>query len=213
MEKTKCDMVLMQEYKLTAEMCFVIRLIFNVIDAANSNDSKELIESKAMYNKYFKEEYNVDSFRKTIASLIERKILLKVEIPESLQFVDAEKFEFTQNFLKKFRRFTLEMGRELWDVYPKVGYINEKEVPLTALKTFNSEEELYTYYAKTIGHDESKHREIIKLIKWSKENPNSFVNMNIESFVKGKIWDAIKEFADSGGIGFATKENDFSIWV
>lgn len=205
-------MALMQEYNMSAEMLFVLKLIFNVYDAVNSNDNNEIQESRARFKRYFLENYNVDDIRNTLKELMKRKILKTVNIPDDypLKSLDAEKFGFNENFQKSYRRFTYEMGRELWDAYPKLGYINDKEVPLTSLKTFNSEEELFTFYVKSIKHDENKHLEILKLIEWSKTFPNSFINMNIESFVKGRVWDAIEEFKESGNIGFESSIKDFA---
>lgn len=213
MTELKKDMALMEEYKLTAEMLFVLKLLFEVHDAIETSDSSSLYESKTRFNSFFHEKFNTINQLDTIHALEERNILVKTEIPKSITFVDAEKLTFNKNFLKRFRRFSFEMGSELWDVYPKLGYVNDKEIPLTSLKTFNSCDELYSYYAKSIKYDEEKHRNILRLIEWAKDTGNSFVNMNIEAFVKGRVWEAISEFQDSGDTSYETKINEYSQWV
>lgn len=213
MTEIKKDIAIMEDYNLNAEMLFVLKLIFEIHDSLEGNDGNHLNESRENYSKFFHESMNVASQKAILKSLMERGVLKTVEIPDSIKFVEAEKLSFNKVFLKKFRRFSLDMGQELWDAYPKLGYVNEKEIPLTSLKTFNSEDELFSCYAKMINYDEEKHRKILKLIEWAKETKMSFINMNIESFVKGRVWEAIEEFNSSGDMSYSDKLNEYARWV
>ena len=96
--------------------------------------------------------------------------------------MDLNEIPFNQNFLKDYYRSSFEMGTELFDVYPQFGNINGKIVSLRGIASkFNSLEDAYRVYAKTIHYKDNIHKEIIELVKWAKEN--EILNQSFASFI------------------------------
>lgn len=217
-------LMLMENKRLSAELLFIFDLIFDVVspsmlpDSGNETitaDSKERKLAVERFRRYFRGKLNVIPLKEALESLMERGILIKREVKED---IDAEKFnpeklEINKLFLNGYRKYTFELGIEMRDAYPNIGKIDNQEIPLKSIKKFSCEAELFTTYAKMIRHDVEKHNHIISLIKWSVENQTAFTNMNIESFVLGRIWESIEEFKNGGGIGYSSISEEMTQYV
>ena len=95
------------------------------------------------------------------------------------------------------------MGKELFDVYPQFGNIGGCMVPLRSVaKKFDSLEDCYFKYGKTIKWKDELHIKIIDLVKWGKDN--NIINQSLASFVVNQAWidlEALKN-GDSGNINY-----------
>ena len=74
------------------------------------------------------------------------------------------------------------MGKELFDAYPSFININGKYAPLKDIsKRFSSLDEFFFFYSTQIGHNIEKHKEVMEILKWAKDNGH--LNFGILSFV------------------------------
>ena len=74
------------------------------------------------------------------------------------------------------------MGQELMDEYPTYIYISGQKAPLKDVsKRFCSLDDFFFFYSTQIGHNPEKHKEILDLVRWGKENNQ--ISFNILSFV------------------------------
>lgn len=126
-------------------------------------------------------------------------ILSDYKIPTAGQSIDLCKVPFSKNFLKDYYRSSFELGKELFEVYPKFGNINGSIVSLrTVASKFNSLEDAFRRYGKEIHYKDNIHKEIIDLVKWA--NDNDVLNMGFAAFIINQSWIDLKELRD-GNIG------------
>jgi hypothetical protein len=136
-------------------------------------------------------------FRDLLISLQNKGIILKsYKIPEEGSTLNLEEIEMNKNFVKNFYKSSFELGKELFEEYPMFGEINGSIVPLRGVaKKFNSLEDFYRFYGKSIKWNIEKHNHIIELVRWAKDN-TTFLNCSISSFCINQLWnelEALKE--------------------
>lgn len=193
METLENQLLLMERYNLTAEEVLVIDLLFR---ASIEEGNKELLV------KYFTTPIPRSELRELLTSLQEKGIIVKsYKIPAKGQKFDPEAIEFNKNFLHNYRKFSGELGAEFFNEYPSIAIIGGTEAPLkNYAKKFNSEEEFYYQYGKSIGWKQDKHDEILELVRWAKENNCKLLNMNIADFTISKMWNSIAELKNGDGM-------------
>ena len=87
------------------------------------------------------------------------------------------------------------MGKELFEVYPQFGIIGTSTVPLrTVAKKFDSLEEAYFRYGKSIRWNLEMHNRIIELVKWA--NENNILNTTLANFVIDHKWEELQALKD-----------------
>lgn len=184
----KTKLQIMEEYSLTAEEQLVADLLF--LASAEEN------QKEFLYN-FYNNKLNTIALRNCIESLQEKGVILKsYKIPPEGSSFDPENIEFNRNYLNKYRKYSGILGQEFFNEYPH--FINIKGITYNLTnyaKKFNSEEDFYYSYGKSIGWNLEKHRFVLDLIRWGKENTN-FINTNIADFVISKGWDRLQELKD-----------------
>lgn len=79
------------------------------------------------------------------------------------------------------------MGKELFEAYPQFGSINGSVIPLRGVsKKFDSLEQAYFKYGKSINFNPEKHKYIIELVEWAKDN--NILNCSLASFIVNNGW-------------------------
>ena len=129
-----------------------------------------------------------ERLRELFNSLKNKGIILKSYNAESYVPNDIQ---FNKNFIKSWYKQSGEMGQELFNEYPPFLNINGKLMSLRNIaKKFYSLDEFYFYYSATIGHNPEKHKEIMELLKWGKENDQ--IRIGLLEFVASHKWDELK---------------------
>lgn len=127
------------------------------------------------------------NLRELIATLQEKEIILKYKIPKQGQTFDPFTIPINKNFIKNLYKCSFELGKELFEVYPQFGNINGSLVGIRSIsKKFDSLEEAYFRYGKSIGWSVERHNHIIDLINWSKEH--NIINYTLASFIVDQRW-------------------------
>lgn len=142
--------------------------------------------------------------REVLISLQDKGVILKsFKIPEEGKAFDPYAIQFNKSFIKNLYKCSFELGKELFETYPQMTMINGSIVPLRGVsKHFNSLEDCYFRYGKSIGWNEERHNHIMELIDWSKEH--DLIKQSLSSFVINQAWldlEAIKN-GDTGNINF-----------
>lgn len=192
----KLDTILniMTKYKLTAEELLLIYLTF-IAQTENGNPEEHRVYFRRWYEGGGKER-----LRSLFDSLKSKGIIKKNYNPDSY---DPDEIEFNQNFIKQYFKLTGELGQELMDAYPTTLYINGKTVSLKNIsKKFRDLPEFYFWYASTIGHSISKHREVIDILEWAKIN--DLIHIPIVEFVASCKWNEFREMRSKGVQGQAS---------
>lgn len=182
------DLAIIEKYRLTPTELFIINLIFL---------TQEGYEEPYL-SRFLRIPENKELFRPTLVELQSKGIILKsYKIPEKGQKFDPLEILLNQNFFKTYWKASFELGKELFDKYPMFTNINGVTVSLRSFaKKFNSLEDMYRFYGKTIGWNAEKHREIIELIEWEQNNNIGFLRMSLSSFIIENKWNELKALKD-----------------
>lgn len=182
------DLAIIEKYRLTPTELFIINLIFLTQEGYE----------ESYLSRFLKIPENKELFRPTLVELQSKGIILKsYKIPEKGQKFDPLEIPFNQNFFKTYWKASFELGKELFDKYPMFTNINGVTVSLRSFaKKFNSLEDMYRFYGKTIGWNAEKHREIIELIEWEQNNNIGFLRMSLSSFIIENKWNELKALRD-----------------
>lgn len=198
MKQTRIDeeLILLNKYKLTPNEFYLIRTLI-------------------LYNDY--PQYLFDylqictisniNVRELLISLQNKEIINKTyHIPEKGKPFIAEEIQFNKLFLKNYVKTSFELGQELFNVYPQFTEINGCIVPLRSVsKKFDSMEDFFKFYAKSIRYNVNMHNKIIELTKWAAENTN-IINTTLCNYVIDQRWNDIEALknGDQGNINFDT---------
>jgi hypothetical protein len=156
----------MDEYKINPNELMCIKVILLAQD-----EDYEYLQSFAQ----------ICSLRPLLTDLQSKGIILKsYKLPkEGASFV-PEDVQFNQNFLKKYYRSAFEMGEELFYTYPQSAVVQGTVYNLRSVsKHFDSLEQAFLKYAKSIKNNPEIHQQIIDDIKWGIENQyNGFTTLD-----------------------------------
>lgn len=185
---------LMEKYNLTAEEVMFIDLLFS---ASIEEGHPEFLYRYSVLPPSIR-----SNFINLLQSLKDKGIIVKsFKIPEEGTIFDPEKVEFNKNFLRNYRKYSGELGKEFLINYPSTCIINGYEVGLKNIaKKFNSVEDFFYAYGKAIGWKESEHNRVINLLRWAKDNQCRLLNMNIADFVISRMWNSIEELKNGEGV-------------
>jgi hypothetical protein len=93
------------------------------------------------------------------------------KIPEVGSAFNPLDVPINKNFIKDFYKCSFDIGKELFETYPQFGYIQGNPVGIRSVsKKFDSLEDFYRFYGKSIKWNPAKHQEILELVEWAKEN-------------------------------------------
>lgn len=186
------ECAILTKYNLNPNELFIIKCLIFV----KEGDSKYLRSFLQL-----PEETRGD-FRSILSSLQKKHIILNsFKIPAKGETLDISIIPFNKNFLKDYYRGSFEMGVELFEAYPQFGNINGKIIALRGVASkFNSLEDAYRVYAKTIHYKEDIHKEIINLVKWAKEN--EILNQSLASFIINQGWIDLKAIKDGNVVNY-----------
>jgi hypothetical protein len=181
------ELILMRDYKLNPTELFVIKVILLAQDGDYT------------YLQQFNEIFN-GQLRLVLESIQSKGIIIKAyKIPKEGTLFIPEDVQFNQNFLKKFYRSAFEMGEELFYTYPQSCTVQGQVFNLrTVSKHFDSLEQAFQKYAKSIKNNPEIHQEIINNIKWGIENGYNFTTL--DRFIIDRGGEALKAFKEGDSI-------------
>lgn len=133
-----------------------------------------------------------NGIRESLISLQNKEIITKAyKIPEKGQKFIPEDVTINKNFVKNFYRCSFDMGKELFEAYPMFGIINGEPVGIRSVsKKFDSLEDFYRYYGKTISWKPEKHEYIMELVEWAKEK--NLLVTTLANFVIDHKWEELE---------------------
>lgn len=183
----------MDKYGLTPNELLVVRVLLILQD----NNEEGLFQNLMVTLKHI----NL-SLREVLVQLQKKEVILKsFKIPNSGEKFDPYSIPINKNFIKTLYKSSFEMGKELFDSYPQFGSINGNVVPLrTVAKHFDSLEQAYFKYGKAIGFNPEKHKVIIELTKWAKDN--NILNCSLSSYIINNGWLDLQAMKDGNTANF-----------
>lgn len=187
------EICLLDKYGLTPNELLVVRVLLILQD----NNEEGLLQNLMVTLKHI----NL-SLREVLVQLQKKEVILKsFKIPNSGEKFDPYSIPINKNFIKTLYKSSFEMGKELFDSYPQFGSINGNVVPLrTVAKHFDSLEQAYFKYGKAIGFNPEKHKVIIELTKWAKDN--NILNCSLSSYIINNGWLDLQAMKDGNTANF-----------
>ena len=178
------------KYNLTPDELFLMKLIWYAQDG-----------HPEYLSEYFSENQLTLELRDVLLSLQYKGIINKsYEVPEKGSILNPLDVDFNKNVVNSFLKHSLDLGMELFNAYPVFTIINGRTFSLRNItKLYKSLEEMAWEYGKAIKFDPEKHKEVIDLLEYGKEN--NLVQSGICDFIASNQWLTLKELRD-GGTGF-----------
>lgn len=160
-------------------------LLLEIILIAQEGDDVELVQL------YFQSKAK-GSLLEQLTRLQEVGVILKsYRLPKKGERLDLFSIPINKNLVKDFYKCSFELGKELFEEYPQFGFINGNPVGIRSVsKKFNSLEDFYRFYGKTIRWKPEIHEHIIELVKWAREN--NILCVSLCNFVIDHRWDELE---------------------
>lgn len=180
---------LLADYNLTADELLVVYMAF--ISQREENDGLG-------HSEYFAKWYS-NGGHKQLHDIFE-SLKQKGFVQKDCKPSSPTDIEFNKTFIKGFMKHSDLLGQELWDTYPDHSIRQGIKYDWKNIsKRFTSREALFFFYGMQIKNNIELHDEILKLIKWAKENNR--INCGIVEFVISHKWEQWKKERDSGDEG------------
>lgn len=185
------EVCLLDKYGLTPNELLIVRILLILQD----DGEEELFQKLMVTLKHI----NLP-LREVLEQLQKKEIILKsYKIPKSGEKFDPYSIPINKNFIKALYKSSFEMGKELFDSYPQFGNINGNIIPLRGIsKKFDSLEQAYFKYGKSIGFNPDKHKTIIELVNWAREN--NILNCSLASFIVNEGWHDLNALKNNGDV-------------
>lgn len=174
-------------------------ILFEVLLLLQENDDPELVKF------YFElTESARGSFKESLSRLQEAGLVNKsYKIPEKGTRINPYDIPLNKTKTKHFYKCSFELGKELYENYPLSTVVNGVEYKLRRIsKKFNSLEDAYLKYGKSIGWNPDRHNEIIDLIKQGIANNYNFTTL--DNFIVDNDWLNLEAISKDGIINNST---------
>lgn len=131
-----------------------------------------------------------------LQSLQDKGVILKsYKIPKKGEQFFPTDVEFNKNVTKNIYKSSYVMGEELFANYPTFATINGSPVGIRSVsKKFDSLEDFFRAYGKTIKWNAEVHKNILELVNWGKEN--NLINYTLASFLIDRKWEELQAMKD-----------------
>lgn len=161
--------------------------LLEILLIAQEEEDNELVKL------YFTTTKNI---RTNLIALQDAGVILKsYKLPEKGERLDIYAIPINKNVTKDFYKSSFEMGKELFDVYPQFTTINNNVVGIRSVsKKFNSLEDFYRFYGKSIRNKPELHKYILDLIEWGKEH--DVIATTLANFVIDQKWTELQALKD-----------------
>lgn len=185
------EVCLLDKYGLTPNELLVVRVLLILQD----DNDEELFQKLMTTLRHISL-----PLREVLLQLQKKEIILKsYKLPNSGEKFDPYSIPINKNFIKGLYKSSFEMGKELFDSYPQFGNINGNLIPLRGIsKKFDSLEQAYFKYGKSIGFNPEKHKTIIELVNWAREN--NILNCSLASFIVNEGWHDLNALKNNGDV-------------
>ena len=130
--------------------------------------------------------------RELLSGLQDAGVITKAyKIPEKGSAFNPLDVPINKNLVKDFFKCSFEMGKELFENYPMFGLINGEPVGIRSVsKKFDSLEDFYRYYGKSISWKPEKHEYIMELVEWAKDH--NLLVTTLANFVIDHKWEELE---------------------
>lgn len=172
-------------------------LLLEIILIAQEDDEPEIVRE------YFSSRVRARGFTtELLVGLRNAGVINKTyKIPEKGSTFNPLDVSLNKTMVKDFYKCSFDLGRELWETYPLFGIVNNTQVGLRGVsKKFDTIEDFYRFYGRTIRWKPEAHNQIIELVNWAKEH--NILCTTIANFVIDHKWEELKALKEEGGVNY-----------
>lgn len=172
-------------------------LLLEIILIAQEDDEPEIVRE------YFSSRVRARGFTtELLVGLRNAGVINKTyKIPEKGSTFNPLDVSLNKTMVKDFYKCSFDLGRELWETYPLFGIVNNTQVGLRGVsKKFDTIEDFYRFYGRTIRWKPEVHNQIIELVNWAKEH--NILCTTIANFVIDHKWEELKALKEEGGVNY-----------
>lgn len=172
-------------------------LLLEIILIAQEDDEPEIVRE------YFSSRVRARGFTtELLIGLRDAGVINKTyKIPEKGSIFNPLDVSLNKTKVKDFYKCSFDLGRELWETYPLFGIVNNTQVGLRGVsKKFDTIEDFYRFYGRTIRWKPEVHNQIIELVNWAKEH--NILCTTIANFVIDHKWEELKALKEEGGVNY-----------
>lgn len=183
------EFVIFEKYSVTPNELFFLKMLLLAIE----EDSQDTL------HRYFQlPEETRGSIIEMLKNLQDKGIILSgYKIPNKGDVFDPTSVPLSQNFQKAFFKASFDLGKDLYDHYPKSTVVNGIEYKLRRVsKKFNSLEDAFRTYGKYIRWSQKTHDHVIELVEWGKANNYQFTTL--DDFIIDNDWVNIESMTSDG---------------
>lgn len=176
------ELNLFEKYNLTPSELFLIKIIL----VAQEETDKYLFRFLALPEKA------KGNIIEQLQSLQDKGIILKTyKIPKKGDVFHPTEVEFNKNVVKNLYKSAYVMGEELYEAYPIETVVNGVSYKLRRIsKKFDSPEDAWRAYGKSIKWNPETHEKILELIKQGKESGYIFTTLG--DFIVDRDWNNLE---------------------
>lgn len=175
------DLEIMSRYKINANEFMLVKLLLL---------SQDHLDNDKYLDLYLKECHADGTLsREFINLLVDRRIIVKTSpVVKKTSGIFPEDFHFNEVFMKNFFKFSDQMGKEIWDLYPDYIIGSCRNFPAKNFsKRFKDLKELFLYYAKQIKNDPKKHEQVVESLKFAIKH--ELITSSIIDYLLSNQWD------------------------
>lgn len=167
--------------------------LFEVLLLLQEDDDPELVKFYFELNEQSRGQIRELLVRLQEAGLINQSF----KIPDKGVSINPYDIPLNKVKIKQFYKSSFELGKDLYDNYPLSTVVNGIEYKLRRIsKKFNSLEDAFLKYGKSIGWNPDRHEEIISLIKQGIETNYNFTTL--DDFIVDNDWLNLEAMAKDG---------------
>ena len=132
------------------------------------------------------------SLRKNLLRLQEIDLIDKsYRIPEVGEKLDITSIKINKKFEKAFYRTSFELGKQLFESFPQFITIKGNQVGARRVSNkFNTLEEAFETYGRSILWDLDKHKKVIESVEWGKAH--KLINCTLATFILDRVWEELE---------------------
>ena len=186
----KEEVALLTKYRITPNELMVVRTLLILQDENNEDLFRDYVEVLSKCD---------IKLRKILLSLQEKGVILKsFSVPLEGETFNPYSIPFNKIFIKTLYKCSFELGKELFEEYPQFGSVQGNVVGLRSIsKKFDSLEDAYFKYGRSIGWNPERHNHIMELVRWAKEH--NIINYTLASFIIDQRWLELQALKDGEG--------------
>lgn len=192
------ELLLMNEFKLTAEEILFLKLAFL------AKENNYMFDTETKNFRLFIDQILQTSLNDILNSLYIKGIITKDSyFDENNLSIDT--LTFTKVFMKRYEQCDYTFGRDLFDKYPSIIYIDGKRCNAKNITRYYSDlDQFYFTYCKKIKYSKKKHLNIMNLLQWGIDNGQ--IVYSVVEFVASEKWKELEMLRDKGDSTFNTLE-------